>query len=273
MKRIFVCAAATQDSLTILQQKQNALIPAEFRQANDTLLPVMVKTSEQFEAIIFDKIIHAQYPYDSTIVLYEESLENVVSRFRSIFWFASFRNPGPDNFGNHFGKKLARLLKAIAAVKRNMDDHIRLQALLLPIRSFQSENTQRLLTTIVNYEGYPDFSSELSQAIGGVIAKHRRPRRSRERGRERIFVDSREFAFKFGLERHGRADTADPPHNILCGLSAAYRYGIRFDDERHYNVTDYRNPTLSAEFSNCHGLNETFNSVSHVNMWPNDFCN
>lgn len=272
MKRAFICAASTPEALSIFRQRQNALIPPEFRLADDTLLPISVRSTQELETQISERVGGSESTYDLVVLLYEAGLDTAVMPFRQIFWTTSFKNPGHDQFGNHMGRKIARILKSIGVLQKKMEDHVGQQALLLPIANFHSEKTYELWNTIYHYETAQDFSSAVSIAISEIVADHRKPRRLKERSQQRFFVDARQCSFHFGYERHGQADTACPPHRHLCALSAVYRFGMRFDNERHFNVTHSNHSTLTVEFDDCHGEQQSFKSVSHVNMWPNDYC-
>jgi hypothetical protein len=272
VRRAFICAASTTEALTILRQRQNALIPQEFRGANDSLIPVQVQTAEQLEAYIAEKIGGTEDSYDLVVLLCEAALEFAVRPFKYIFWTTEFDSPGSDQFGNHIAKKIARLLKSLGVLQRTMQDYVGQQTLLLPTGNFRSDSLRQLRAIIANYEAHLDFSSAVSAAVGQVIADHRKPRRLKERNQQRCFVDERDCCFKFGFEKHGQADTASPPHRVTCALSAAYRFGMRFDAERHFNVMHHHHPRLTIKFDDCHGTQQAFKEVTHVNMWPNDFC-
>ena len=102
------------------------------------------------------------------------------------------------------------------------------------------------------------------------LKRRQQPKKASSRPKKYLVDDAGKY-FEYGFERHARVETVIPPHLIQCGLNSEYRFGRRFDRERHFNVSLGRDERLTFTFADCHGGAQPRSEVSHANIFPNDF--
>ena len=83
-------------------------------------------------------------------------------------------------------------------------------------------------------------------------------------------VDDNYHAYEYGKEEHARMATGSP-HKTSCYISGRFRFGKRINSLRHYNVSSVDKNTISGNFHDCHHDNHEVRSVTHLNMFSNDY--
>ena len=78
--------------------------------------------------------------------------------------------------------------------------------------------------------------------------------------------------FSLGKENHARHGTKSP-HNLLCDISAKYRFGCRIDEFTHFNVCYEKSSEnrLTVNLENCHGEWKVYKNRTHLNIFSNDY--
>jgi hypothetical protein len=115
-------------------------------------------------------------------------------------------------------------------------------------------------------------AATLAGALDLILERFRQRQRPKRGStyRETYLVDNRLLHFNFGKERHSKADSSRPPHAANCVSNAAFRFGRRYETDRHFNVS-LDNAKIGGEFCDCHDVTVTVSPQTHLNMFPNDF--
>lgn len=170
---------------------------------------------------------------------------------------------------NYFGMILSKILKAFAAFEARFNDQKMKKLLVLPLRNFWSAELRQLhglfRNGVVINEAFANSVDQLLSALRG----RQRPKTDRNYGK-RYVVDDQVKYFEYGHERHAQLETGVPPHNPLCAVAGIFRFGKRYDANRHFNVSR-QGEDISGIFYGCHDDSAARGPCSHVNMFPNDF--
>jgi hypothetical protein len=170
---------------------------------------------------------------------------------------------------NYLGMILSRVIRAFNSFAIRFDDQKYRKLLILPLRNFCADELRELHALFRNGVR-PD--GEFHNSIDLLL----RTLRSRQRPKvgttyQTIYiVDDKERFFEYGKEIHGKLETSVPPHDHLCAVTGIYRFGKRYDVDRHFNVSTQAK-TISGVFEDCHGVSAKRAPCSHLNMFPNDF--
>lgn len=173
------------------------------------------------------------------------------------------------NYKNYFSKIISQGLKNFFQYKRSVSDGSNQQAILLPLENFKAEEIQELKTLFRTRTLDPSFANHLKRTIL-LLKGRRRPRRNCNYANI-YFVDDDDKLFDYGKERHAQLETSNP-HSELCELTGNFRFGIKIDSTRHYNVTKEckGHTNISGAFIDCHGDTHQITSRTHLNMFSND---
>jgi hypothetical protein len=140
----------------------------------------------------------------------------------------------------------------------------------LPLNNFQADELSWIRKLIVSSEGILEFNDLLEKNL--VQLRKRQSPKRRTTFKDTYFVDDRARYFSYGLERHAKVETFGPPHSPICEINSIFRFGWRFDRDRHFNVSvDSKGGAISGHFIDCHGTILSVKSRSHINMFPNGF--
>jgi len=205
---------------------------------------------------------------DGLVVVSDQSLRiymNGIGSSSFLFFFDTTRCG--NNIQNVLSHTLSKVFRAFQAYSQRFDDEKYQRLLILPLRNFRSPEITRLQAMFADGID-PALGNDLDRYLGDMRERQKPKRRD---SRADVFVvDSNQNYFKYGHERHSKAETASPPHNSLCFMNSIYRFGRRVDSERHFNVS--RDGTvISGHFDNCHDQEETVGAKSHLNMFTNDY--
>jgi hypothetical protein len=88
--------------------------------------------------------------------------------------------------------------------------------------------------------------------------------------RTTFIVDDEQRYYEYGKEKHAKSDTKIPPHAELGSVAGTYRFGKKYDPERHFNVS-LQKGEIGGSFGDCHDTPTVVAPCSHINMFPNDF--
>ena len=103
------------------------------------------------------------------------------------------------------------------------------------------------------------------------IRKRKQPRRASSY-KVKYFIDDSDKHFIYGFENHSRFATGHP-HKPSCEITGKFRFGLRTNARRHFNVSKGRGDVTSIEggFPDCHGVICPVATTSHLNMFCNDY--
>ena len=151
------------------------------------------------------------------------------------------------------------------------NDHKYEKIFLLPTKIFRMEAWRKLVAISTKEISLDNSVDEIQGCIKSIRNKMSPKRLGDIRNRVQYFVDENDFFYAYGHERHARPETKTPPHSLTCGLNSRFRFGRRYDDERHFNVSVERPKSpIAGEFTTCHGQIDPHSSETHLNIFPNN---
>jgi hypothetical protein len=175
-----------------------------------------------------------------------------------------------SNYVNHLRAILTKSVRRFAEFANRFQDMKHRKLLLLPFEYFESTELRQIRAVGLAPAKSLDFSGELHRHLA-TLSKRQRPKRLGNYP-DRYIVDDQGRHFAYGHELHGPPDTATPPHSSICDLNAEIRFGMRYDRERHYNVSvDGKDMRIAGTFTDCHGATVTGGPSTHLNIYPNGF--
>ncbi len=204
------------------------------------------------------------------------------SRFRDDFGMF-FIISSLGNFSKHLQNKselkqhlediITRSLKHFFWVKDNFGSGFN-DILRLPIRNFNDDDLKEIFELIKNTPNNQDCTVDQLQQLLSETKKRIRKPKKRPHSSRKFYVDKKDFFFEAGHERHSRHETdTKKGHDIICDISAKYRFGCRVEEQKHYNVCKGDNATssISGVFCGCHNDRVIKTKTTHLNMFCNDY--
>ena len=164
----------------------------------------------------------------------------------------------------------ARMLRAFGTVLdkfRRGDDG---KLLTLPLRNFKAQELAEIARLCREVHSSGNFSDDVEKQLAGLRARVRPRRKSSYK--TKYMVDDLERLFAYGPETHARFATGEP-HKPSCEVAALFRFGVRLDESRHYNVseTEGDHTKIEGDFPDCHGEVHPVRGKTHLNMFANDY--
>jgi hypothetical protein len=208
---------------------------------------------------------------DGIILVWEDTLGEIVDPLKdAIFCAPIARGYDGMNLQNYLNRVLARVLKNFSAFVVRFADGKYQKAMLLPLNNFLAAELVELRNTFSTRVGDNHFSDTLGSLLA-QIRNRQRPKSYRDYS-EPYFVDDHDRYYAYGIERHAMAETKSPPHSFRCKLNGLFRFGLRYDEARHFNVSlENKRESISGEFKDCHETPKNVEPCSHLNIFPNGF--
>lgn len=204
------------------------------------------------------------------IVLWDSTAQGISSSFRGTIFSRQFDGSKVySNAHNYLKSIIMRYLREFAYVFQKFESARGQDALLLPFRNFEAVERDGLFSLFECEHISNDYFEKLDESLK-YLSRRKRPKR-RSRYKQRYFVDDRLLYFTLGKEKHGQAETKRPPHNELCELSKFLRHGVRYDLDRHFNVSNEDSRIQKPQLQDCHGDSYEIEAATHLNIFPNDF--
>jgi hypothetical protein len=173
------------------------------------------------------------------------------------------------SMNNYFWMILSRVIKTFAAYEARFDNEKTRKLLVLPLRNFSADELDELHALFKNGVATDgNFSTSLDRLLKG-LRKRQKPK-VETTYRKTYIVDDENRFFEYGKEKHSQLETEVPPHNPLCAVTGVYRFGKRYDAERHFNLS-LEAERIQGTFHDCHGSSAERGPSTHINMFPNDF--
>lgn len=209
--------------------------------------------------------------HHACILVVDREWESYASDVRNATFAITFDAQGADaNPQNFFFGICARGLRNFAQLfaKFNIGDNGKLLA--LPLRNFQAAQLAEIARLCREDALSKTLSDDIERQLAG-LRKRVRPRRKSSYKTTYAVDDSLRF-FAYGLERHSQFATGDP-HHPYCEVAGLFRFGVRLDERRHYNVsqTEGDRTHIEGNFSDCHAIAHPVTDRTHLNMFANDF--
>jgi hypothetical protein len=204
------------------------------------------------------------------VVLTDDALAGLVALLGDVFSVNRFAAPGyGQNVVNLLQAVLSKALRTFRVYKNRFDDLKYQQVLRLPLRNFDAPEIGELQTACRDMMNRANFGQEF-EAVLKRLRGRQRPKKA-QFAPVTYLVDNAAKHFTLGHELHAQAETTIPPHNELCILGNAFRFGRAFDGRRHFNVSRDGGGSMVGQYPDCHKTVRAHPTASHVNMFTNDY--
>lgn len=271
---ICLCFVSDNEAMEFIKKKNDSLVP---RPIIDNLQSQGIKPifSFRFFSTKNPKKDLASFllerKNDGIIVFLDGDIElQPASLYSAVFALEiDYSQMNYGNRGNFFSTLIAQGIRNFFIYKKFICDGNDQQAILLPLKNFNSQ----LIHELKSIFRHMTFGHNFDENLRGVVNALKKTKRPRRRGssQESYFVDDDEKLFKYGLERHAQLATGTP-HSAICLLTGTFRFGMPIDAGRHYNVfKENKNHTsISGTFLDCHDEQKNIPKTTHLNMFIND---
>ena len=268
----FVTGAAAV--LKTVSEKRAALLPNEVR-ANgfaglDGVEPVVTAFDTNRSKSVSDLLDWLDWDEASGVVLLtDDSLPDLVAILGDQFSVHRFTPPAYHaKTANQLTATIARCLRAYKYLATRFADGKYQQIFRLPLRNFDAPEIARMQEQCRDMT-QRNYGREIDARLRDM-RKRQLPKRASDY-EDLYYIDDSGKHFQFGPEHHAQADTAMPPHNVLCIIANCLRFGRKFDGTTHYNVSKANKASMKGDYPDCHGAMKRHKKHTHINMFTNDF--
>lgn len=203
------------------------------------------------------------------VLLTDDSLPGLVEALGDQFNVHRFTPPAYGvKTANQLTATISKCLRAYKYLATRFSDAKYQQIFRLPLRNFDAPEIERM-QMLCRDMTQRNYGRDID-ALLRDMRKRQLPKRASDY-EDLYFVDDAGKHFQFGPEHHAQADTAMPPHNILCIIANCLRFGQWFDGTTHYNVSREKNASMIGTYPDCHGAVTPHKKRTHINMFTNDF--
>lgn len=268
---LFVCA---NDHLyDAVNTNRERLIPEALRKRWEGFAYSVIPLKPQLgadETEIINTIENIADNFDGIILLVPPSFADLLARFRHTLFVVDYSPPKPlTNLQNQMSALLQRAFRDFSILVNKVSDMKYKRSMLLPLNDFKApvmDSTRDLFSDIAG-------ENQFSRALDAILRDFRKlqvPTRVSKDEVHPVYVDEEGKRFDRGREKHARAGTASPPHDGMCGLSKAFRFGFVYPDDLHFNVETVGDIRKYA-FYGCHPPHGSVyvKRASHANVFPN----
>ena len=270
---LFICA---DDHLyDAVNTNKERLIPRElrlrWRSMSFSVIPLQIPIgASEFECI--SHIEAAIQGFEGIALLIPPQFKSPLARCRTAFFAIDYVPPQySQNLQNQTAKLLNKTLGDLSVLLSRSAEMKYRRSLLLPINDFMAPvmDSMRVL--------FDDLSSEnqFARTLDKILSDFRRlqvPTRVADDEIHPVYVDSKYKRFDRGRERHAEAGDSIPPHEALCGLNKKFRFGFRYEEKLHFNVT-VKGDVRDHNFASCHPPHHAtrIKRATHANLFPNGY--
>lgn len=211
--------------------------------------------------------------YDACVlvvdIVWQHYVQDIINAMFTVFFEAEAAVGNPHNFFSGIFARAFRNFGTVLAKFRRGDDR---KLLALPLRNFSANELTEIarLCREVSLSRSGTFSDDVERQLSRLRTRVR-PRRKSSYKTTYVVDDSERF-FAYGPETHARFATGEP-HKPSCEVAALFRFGVRLDERRHYNVseTEGDRTTIKGDFPDCHGEVHAVRGETHLNMFASDY--
>lgn len=218
------------------------------------------------------KLIDLAEPLAGMVLLVDDLNAHLADDYRDALFVGSLPMVPPGmQYANRAGAAAAPLLKNYAAMRSVFEDAKFQKPLLLPLEVFQAPELTAIRTLVSHDAAAPGFG----QTLIDLLAKLRSRQKPKNRAQDRrtYLVDDASLFFEYGHEEDKVPKTDAPPHDIRCKLNSEFRFGLRYNRLRHFNISDgLKNRVISGPFRSCHGGVIHLKGDPHLNVFPNAYA-
>jgi hypothetical protein len=199
--------------------------------------------------------------------VWKHYVQDVMNAIFTVFFEAEIAGDNPHNFLSGIFARTLRTFGIVFAKFRRGDDG---KLLALPLRNFRASELTEVARLCREVRLSSTFSEDVERELAG-LRERVRPRR-KSNYKTTYIVDELERFFAYGQEMHARFATGEP-HRPSCEVAALFRFGVRLDERRHYNVseTEGDRTKIEGDFPDCHGQVHVVRDKTHLNMFANDY--
>lgn len=260
--------------LETITHKKAALLPNEIRADGFAALggmePVITAFDTNHSKNLNDFLQWLDWKNASGVMLLtDDSLPDLVKVLGDQFNVHRFTPPAyGTRMANQLASTLSKCLKAYKYLAGRFADAKYQQIFRLPLRNFDAPDIARM-RELCRDMTQRNYGKEIDALLCDM---RRRQAPKRASGYQDIYyIDDSGKHFQLGHEHHALADTAMPPHNVLCIIGNCLRFGQWFDGRTHYNVSKDKKASMKGMYPDCHGVDQPHQKDSHINMFTNDF--
>lgn len=273
---VFVSGSAAV--IDVVAERRSALVPADLRDKSFAALggeEVAVSGFKVDPGCTYETFSQHLSALDlqrasGVIILTDDALGGLVAHLGDVFSVNRFATPGyGQNVVNLLRAILSKALRTFRLFKNRFDDLKYQQVLRLPFRNFDAPEIGELQTACRDMMNRANFGQEFESLLKRLRGRQR-PKKAQS-SPVTYLVDDDARHFTLGHELHAQAETGMPPHNELCVLGNAFRFGRAFDGRRHYNVSRDGGASMIGQYPDCHGATRGHPTASHINMFTNDY--
>jgi len=272
----FLIVVVTQESRVarFISVRQTGAIPADkrnlfFKRGITFSMKAFLARNPDCEGL-YQFLANAIKGVDGLILVCDHKLRVASMPLSDAFFLATFNSMDQSSIQNFFGQIIARTLKNFWVYMDRFSDAKFQKLLLLPLQNFVADELAQIRRLFSENAASNNFANALDQNLGRLYS--RRTPKGNSRFRTIYVRDDKSHYYSYGYEIHAQLESAVPPHEPTCELNGFFRFGLKYDHRRHYNVSERSDrSTISGVFINCHGEPVAADSRSHLNMFPNGF--
>lgn len=161
-----------------------------------------------------------------------------------------------------------QLIRAVGAVRSELEGRRNRTPLLLPLRNFSS---RQLEISIARLAGELPRAASPHDLVREACAEIEAQHPYQPKGPLKGFIDEAQIVFKSpGRDLHGAVwANHNGTHNVSCKLNGLFRLGGPITRGFHFDCL--RGVKLVGTFRNCHDASAAYEGKPHLNIAPNDF--
>jgi hypothetical protein len=255
-----------------VREHQTNVIPRDLRvlsngepiEASSFLLE-NINSSEDAKRYVF----RAAHRGNGVLVLCDPALRQALADLEDVCFVNSVDvDVNEVNMQNFLGRCLARTIKNYEALRLRLLNAKYTKVLLLPLKNFLARELGEIAHICSHSLTFPRFAPVLAAKLE-QFKNRQRPKRASDY-RTVYLVDDGSLHFVYGLERHASCETGTP-HTYMCEFRRDFRFGVRIDAARHFNVSREATSIAGEQFRDCHFALRAAQRDSHINMFPSGF--
>ena len=277
MKLSVVFATPDKALRTFIGLRKERLIPASavaksyFERSGASFRVTTLRIDQATSAPdLAQQILHQSTAVDGLMLLIDDQFNRLADGVRDAAFVVPFEHHYPGmSVHNRVAAMLAPALRHYAYLAERFDDAKFRKLLLLPLNIFKSAELAGLRELVTRGNRTPGFGERLDGLLSTF--RSRQVPKKRTAYPDKYVRDDRPLFFQYGHETHDIIET-HPPHTTTCAINSDFRFGLRYDNRRHFNVSEEaEEDSVSGEFLSCHRQIVTIRKRTHVNVFPNGF--
>jgi len=200
-------------------------------------------------------------------LVWQHYVQDITNAAFIVTFDAAAASGNPQNF---FFRISARMLRNFAQLFDKFRRGNDAKLLALPLRNFRANELSEIVRLCREAGLSNSLGDDVEQQLAGLRARVRP--RQKATYKTTYAVDDLKRFFAYGLETHAQFATGEP-HHAYCEMAGLFRFGVRLDARRHYNVSETEDDrtTIEGDFPDCHDEIHAVTGKTHLNMFANDY--